>query len=122
MRVDTLGEEVNVSRSVLLDSLKESLVSNGVEEIFEIIHVNFDGTLFLIGDLLKLDHIFEFSVNWVLLDFSHLGISEGRDEIRTFHYKIKDRLYTNRWLILTFFSIVFWEVDVLVDLEFHLVF
>ncbi len=87
-----------------MDPLNKTSVSCRQEELSQIIH--FDGyrVLLPIDNILELSHILQVSVDWIKL-FSRYGwIDERGDEISA----SLDLL------------IVIWDVDVSVDLQFHL--
>jgi hypothetical protein len=79
--VNNVAEDIDVSGRVNPNSLNKAHVSDGIEKIFQIFQLDFDNLGLLICNFLQLDHIFEFSMNWILILSCDRGVLESCDEL-----------------------------------------
>lgn len=94
--VNDRREDRNISAGVSSHSLDETNISDRIKEFFQVLQADLNdivhlnslsvGSLLSIHDSLKLDHIFEFAVDWVLFRFVYRRILESRNEFLTFIY------------------------------------
>jgi hypothetical protein len=82
--IDDVAEDIDVSSRVDSNSLNKAHVSDGIKKIFQIFQLNFDDLGLLICNFLQLDHIFEFSVNWIFILSCDRGILESSNELLAF--------------------------------------
>lgn len=87
--INYFREEFDISGGILLNSLHISVITSLIKELFQILYLNINYFILLIGNLLKLDHVFQFSMKWIFLSCRNSTICESGNEINTFIYNIK---------------------------------
>jgi hypothetical protein len=79
--VNDRAEYIDVSGGVYPNSLNEAHVSDGIKKIFQIFQLDFNDLGLFIRNFLQLDHIFEFTVYWILILSSDCGVLESGDKL-----------------------------------------
>jgi len=84
--IDNSRKQVNVSSSILSNSLNESSIFGWIKMVLQVGYLNLNFVWLFICDFLQNSHIFEFSVNWVLICSWNCWILECRYKLRDFAY------------------------------------
>ena len=79
--IDHIAEKLDVSFGVCPHTFDETLILCWIEEILDVIQLNFDNLRLLIGNFLQLSHVLQLSMDRVFIRASDRWILESSDEI-----------------------------------------